>query len=272
MDCTIHIDQIIKNKLGKRAKWVPGFVVAWLKHIIHQDWVNGFLSRAENLKGSAWLWDCLDYMEVKIVVKGAENLPAKDDGRLYTFVSNHPLGGIDGVAIGAVIGRQYNDNFKYLVNDLLMNMPGLAPLCVGINKTGKNGRNFPAVVKATFAEKQHIVMFPAGLCSRKQKGVIRDLAWKKTFITKSSETERDIIPIHFEGRNSNFFYNLANICKVLHIKFNIAMLFLADEMYKNRGGTYTITIGKPMPISMFDKTKSAADWAQHVYDASYALA
>ncbi len=267
----IDIDSIVKGKLGRKSRWVPGFVLSYLKHIIHQEWVNKFALRADGLKGSAWISDCLDYMGIKLVVNGLENLPAKDDGKLYTFVSNHPLGGIDGLSIGKVIGEHYDDKFKYLVNDLLMNMEGLAPLCVGINKTGSNGRSFPQVVKATFAEKQHIVMFPAGLCSRKQKGVIKDLTWKKTFITKSIETGRDIVPIHFEGRNSNFFYNLANVCKFLHIKFNIAMLYLADEMYKNQGGTYTISIGKPIPIETFDKSKSHAQWAQYVYDKVYEL-
>lgn len=271
MEVTIDIDKVLASKMGKKARYVPGFLVKYLKHIIHQDWVNVFLVRAKDLKGSAWLWDCLDYQDIKLNVIGLENLPAKDDGKLYTFVSNHPLGGIDGVSVGAVIGRQYDDQFKYLVNDLLMMLPGLAPLCVGINTTGKNGRNFPALVEATFKANQHIVMFPAGICSRKQNGVIKDLPWKKTFITKSIETGRDIVPIHFEGRNSNFFYRLANWSKRLGIKFNIAMLFLVDEMYKNNHNTYTITIGKPIPVSTFDKSKRMDEWAQWVKEEVYKL-
>lgn len=272
MEQTIDIEKILKGKMGKNARFVPGFIVSYLKHIVHQDWVNEFLIEAKDEQGSPWLWHCLNFMDDKIVVKGAENLPSPDDGKLYTFVSNHPLGGIDGVSVGAVIGQKYNDNFRYLVNDLLMNLPGLAPLCVGINKTGKNGRSFPAIVEATFKANHHVVMFPAGLCSRKIDGRIQDIPWKKTFISKSIETGRDIVPIHFEGRNSEFFYNLATICKKLGIKFNIAMLYLADEMYKNRGGTYTITIGKPIPVSTFDKSKSHNDWAQWVREEVYKMA
>ncbi|MCD8281761.1 MAG: glycerol acyltransferase [Prevotella sp.] len=267
----IDIDKILRDKAGERAKRIPRFVVAWLKHIVHQDWANAFLVRAGDKTGTAWLVDCLDYLGVKLVVKGEENLPDSTDGRLYTFVSNHPMGGIDGVAIGSVIGKHYGDNFKYLVNDLLMNLPGLAPLCVAINKTGRNGRDFPKVVERTFASRQHILMFPAGLCSRRTKGVIHDLPWKKTFITKSVETGRDIVPIYFEGRNSNFFYRLANISKLLGIKFNIAMLFLADELYKNCNNTYTITIGKPIPVGTFDCSRSPAAWAAWVCGRCYAL-
>lgn len=272
MEAKIDIDKILKDKMGPKARYVPVFLVSYLKHIVHQEWVNKFLLSAKDLHGSAWLKACLEYQGVKLKVVGLENLPPKDDGKLYTFVSNHPLGGIDGVAVGAVIGEQYDDKFKYLVNDLLMNLPGLAPLCVGINKTGKSGRNFPQVVEVTFKESQHIIMFPAGLCSRKIKGKIQDIPWKKTFIAKSIETHRDIVPIHFDGRNSNFFYNLANISKRLGIKFNIAMLYLADEMYKNNNKTFTITIGKPIPVETFDNSKKASEWAQWVYERVYSLA
>lgn len=200
-----------------------------------------------------------------------ENLPDANDGKRYTFVSNHPLGGIDGIAIGSIIGEKYNDNFKYLVNDLLMNLPGLAPLCIPINKTGKQGRDFPRMVEAGFTSDAHMVLFPAGLCSRKINGEIHDLPWTKTFITKSVQTQRDIVPIHFEGRNSDRFYRIANICKMLHLKVNIAMLYLVDEMFKNEGKTFKITIGKPISWQTFDKSKSAREWAAYMEDVVYSL-
>ncbi len=271
MALTIDIEKILKDKMGRKSRYVPKIITAWLKHIIHQEWINKFLLSNSHLYGSEWLEAVLRYLDIKIEVKGIENLPSKDDGKLYTFVANHPLGGIDGVAIGAMIGRHYDDNFKYLVNDLLLNLPGLAPLCVGINKTGNNSRNFPQLVEDTFKEQQHVLMFPAGLCSRKINGVIKDVPWKKTFVTKSIETGRDIVPIYFEGRNSNFFYNLANTCKKLGIKFNIAMLFLVDEMYKNQHRTYTITIGKPIAIDKLDNKEKHATLARQIQESTYKL-
>ena len=268
---TIDVEQVLKSKMGAKAKWVPRPVVKWLKHIVHEDWLNQFLWDNRDLKGTPWLEACVKYVDMHVEVKGLENLPAKDDGKLYTFVSNHPLGGIDGVTLGSIIGRQYDDRFRYLVNDLLMNLPGLAPLCIPINKTGSQSRNFPAMVEAGFASDNPIMMFPAGICSREQNGVIRDLAWKKTFVTKSVQTHRDVVPIHFGGQNSKFFYRLANICKRLGIKFNVAMLFLVDEMYKNRGKTFPVTIGKPIPWQTFDKSKTPAQWAQYVQDEVYKL-
>ena len=268
---TIDIDNILKSKMGSKAKYVPSFASAWLKHIVHQDQVNEFLHSARDLKGVPWLDATLKYLDITLKVEGEENLPPKDDGKLYTFVSNHPLGGIDGVAIGSVVGHHYDGNFRYLVNDLLMNLPGLAPLCIGINKTGKKGRDFPAMVEAGFASQNHMVMFPAGLCSRRINGEIHDIPWKKTFITKSVQNQRDVVPIHFGGQNSNFFYRLANICKRLGIKFNIAMLFLADEMFKNTHQTFTVKIGKPIPWQTFDRTKTPMEWALFVEDTVYKL-
>jgi putative hemolysin len=268
---TIDIDAILQSKMGNKARRVPRFIVNWLKHIVHQDEVNSFLWDAKDLQGTPWLQAGIDFLDNKIVVKGMENLPDDSDGKRYTFVSNHPLGGIDGIAIGSIIGKRYNDNFRYLVNDLLMNLPGLAPLCIPINKTGKQSRDFPAMVEAGFASDHHMVMFPAGLCSRKIKGEIHDLPWTKTFISKSVQTQRDVVPIHFSGQNSEKFYRIANICKALRLKFNFAMLFLADEMFKNRGKTFEVTIGKPIPWQTFDKSRKPKEWAQYVQDLVYKL-
>lgn len=267
---TIDIEEVLRNKMGKKARWVPGFAVNWLKRIAHEDQCNEFLWNARDLKGTPWLEACLEFLNTKVEVEGLENLPAKDDGRLYTFVSNHPMGGIDGVALGAVIGKQYDDHFRYLVNDLLMNLPGLAPLCIPINKTGKQSRNFPAMVESGFKSDYHMLMFPAGLCSRKKNGVIHDIPWKKTFITKSVEYQRDVIPIHFGGENSKFFYRLANFSDRF-LPFNLAMIFLVDEMYKNVGKTFEVKIGKPIPWQTFDKSRTPSEWAQYVQDQVYNL-
>ncbi len=268
---TIDIEKVLKSKMGDKARWVPRPAISWLKHIVHQDEVNAFLWDSRELVGTPWLDACVKYLDMQLEVSGMENLPDKDDGRLYTFVSNHPLGGIDGVALGSVIGRHYDSRFRYLVNDLLMNLPGLAPLCIPINKTGNQSRSFPAMVENGFKSDYHMLMFPAGLCSRKQDGQIKDLPWKKTFVSKSVEYHRDVVPIHFSGQNSSFFYRLSGFCDKHIKKVNVAMLFLVDEMYKNVHKTFYVTIGKPIPWQTFDKSKSPAQWAQYVKDTVYRL-
>lgn len=268
---TIDIDSILQSKMGAKAKWVPRPLVSWLKRIIHQDQVNAYLWDSRDKVGTEWLEECVRYLQMSLKLEGMENLPDKNDGRLYTIVSNHPLGGADGVALGAIIGRHFDSRFRYLVNDLLMNLPGLAPLCIPINKTGKQSRSFPAMVKAGFESENHMLMYPAGICSRRQKdGSIRDIPWTKTFIVKSVEYQRDVVPIHFSGQNSNFFYKLANFSD-RYLPFNLAMLFLVDEMYKNVGKTFEIKIGKPIPWQTFDKSKTPQQWAQYVQDIVYSL-
>lgn len=267
---TIDIDQILKDKLGTKYPFVPGFLVNWLKRVAHQDQVNAFLWESRDKTGVDWLEECVRYLDMTLKIEGKENLPSPDDKRLYTFVSNHPLGGEDGVALGAVIGRHYDGRFRYLVNDLLMNLPGLAPLCIPINKTGKQGRDFPAMVEAGFKSDHHMLLFPAGLCSRKHHGVIEDIRWTKTFVSKSVEYQRDVVPIHFSGQNSNFFYRLANFSD-RYLPFNLAMLFLVDEMYKNVHKTFEIRIGKPIPWQTFDKSKTPMEWAQFVKRQVYLL-
>lgn len=267
---TIDIDSILKSKMGEKSRFVPRFLVSWLKRIIHQDQVNGFLWENRELTGTEWLEACVRYLDMTLEVRGEENLPSPTDGKLYTFVSNHPLGGVDGVALGALIGRRYDGRFRYLVNDLLMNLPGLAPVCIPINKTGHQSRQFPAMVEAGFQSDHHLIIFPAGLCSRRSHGVIHDLPWKKTFITKSVEYQRDIVPIHFGGQNSDFFYRLASFSDRF-LPFNLAMIFLVDEMYKNVHKSFTITIGKPIPWQTFDKSKTPMEWAKEIENQVYKL-
>lgn len=268
----IDIDKVLDDKIGAKAKFVPRFVRSWLKHIVHQEEINGFLENVGNAQGMPWIDAVMDFLDDKLEIEGIENLPDDANGqRRFTFVSNHPLGGPDGIAIGQILGHHYDGRIRYLVNDLLMNLHGLAPLCVPVNVTGKQSRDLPRQIEATFNSHHHVIMFPAKLCSRRQNGIIHDLPWNKTFITKSIETQRDVIPIHFEGRNSDRFYRWANIGKALGLKFNIAMLFLADETFRNRHKTFKVTIGHPIPWQTFDKSKRPSEWALWVEDKVYSL-
>ena len=268
---TIDIDKILRDKMGAKAKFVPSFAVNWLKRILHEDEVNQFLWDSRGLSGTEWLTECVRYLDMTLQIEGLENLPDKDDGKLYTFVSNLPLGGQDGVALGSIIGKHYDGRFRYLVNDLLLNLPGLKPVSIGINKTGKQSRDFPRMVEAGFKSDNHILMFPAGLNSRKINGKIHDLEWKKTFIAKSVEYQRDVVPIFFGGRNSDRFYRIARFSDKYVKKVNIAMLFLVDEMYRNVGKTFRVVIGKPIPWQTFDKSRTSMGWAKYVEDMVYEL-
>lgn len=231
--------------------------------------MNRFLWESREKVGTEWLTECVKYLKMNVTIEGEENLPDKNDGKLYTFVSNHPLGGEDGVCLGSIIGRHYDGKFRYLVNDLLLSLPGLRPVSIGINKTGKQSRDFPRMVEAGFRSDNHMLMFPAGLNSRMIDGKIHDLPWKKTFITKSVEYQRDVVPIYFSGRNSKRFYRIAKWQKKLGLKINLAMLFLVDEMYENVGKNFRVVVGKPIPWQTFDKSRTPMEWAKFVEDKVY---
>ena len=269
---TIDIDSILKSKMGPKAKWVPRLFVSWLKRIAHQDQVNKFLWESRDKVGTPWLEECVRYLDMTLVVKGKENLPAPDDGRLYTFVSNHPLGGIDGVALGGIVGEAFDGKIRYLVNDLLMNLKGLAPLCVGVNVMGKDqDRSLASKIDEAFLSDDQMIMFPGKLCSRRIDGRIQDLPWGKAFIRKSVMTGRQVVPVHFIAQNSKRFYRVANWCKRLGIKFNLAMLLLPDEMYKARHGTFKVVFGDPIAPETFDSSRTPYEWAQWVRSKVYEL-
>lgn len=269
---TIDIEGILTSKVGDKMKYIPKFLVNWLIRTTHQEELNEFIWRSRDHEGAEWLEDCVKFLDMNLKVEGFENLPEKDDQKRYTFVSNHPLGGGDGVALGAILGRKYGNDIRLIVNDILMHLPGLAPLCIPVNTTtSKRERAMTEMVEKGFASDYNLLLFPAGLCSRKIDGKIQDLEWKKTFITKSIESQRDIVPIHFEGHNSNKFYRIANICKMLKLKVNVAMLYLPDEMIKNRSNTFTVRIGKPIPWQTFDKSRKPKEWAQWVREQVYEL-
>ena len=261
----LDLDAIIASKF--KGKKLPGFVVRFFKRFVRQDWMNSILSRG--YKGAAFCDDTLEQMDVKIEVEGLENVPK--DGSRYTFASKHPLGGADGIALCGVISREFGQ-VKMPVNDFLLFIKPLAPLCVPINKVGGQVRNLPQLLDEAFQSQDQILMFPAGVCSRKIDGKVQDLPWTKTFIKKSVETGRPVVPVHFVGQNSPRFYRADWFFrKFLKIKFNIPMLFLPDELYRAQHKTFKIIFGKPVPPSAFDGSRTAVQWADWMREQAYKL-
>ncbi len=260
-----NVRKVFHEKNEKLAKIIPGFVYRYLERVIHQDELNEFLYKNRNYYGLDFIARIMEFFEVDPVVKREERIP--ETGR-YTIAANHPLGGLDGIALMHEVGKVRKD-IIFPVNDILMNIPTMQELFIPINKHGSNAENI-RIFNETFASDMLLLYFPAGLVSRKQKGKIKDLDWMKTFLTKSKRYKRDIIPVYIGGRNTNFFYNLANLRKKLKIKANIEMLYLVDEMVKLRDKNFDIIFGKPIPYTTFDRRFDDRKWAmmlkEHVYD------
>lgn len=210
----------------------------------------------------------IGYFDLSFDLIGKDNIP--DSGR-YIFASNHPLGGLDGICLSALIGEQFKGNIRYLVNDLLLYIDNLKSIFVPVNKHGAQGKRNAMLIEEAYASDHQIITFPAGLCSRKINGQILDLEWKKSFIQKAVEYKRDIIPVYFDGKNSNFFYRLANIRKALGVKMNYEMIYLPDEMFRCKHKTFRIYFGKPIPWQTFDNSKKPAEWAEWIKRIVYNL-
>lgn len=247
---------------------IPRFIVNYLIRTIHQDELNDILTRYHDKDGVDFMKELIGYFDLTLELVNEENIPA--EGR-YIFASNHPLGGLDGICLSAVIGQHYNGKIRYLVNDLLLYLSNLRSIFVPINKHGAQGKNNARLIDEAYASDNQIVTFPAGLCSRKIDGKIQDPEWKKSFIQKAVEHKRDVVPVYFEGRNSNFFYRLANLRKALGIKMNYEMLYLPDEMFRCKHKTFRIHFGEPIPWQTFDTSKKPGEWAEWVRTLVYNL-
>ena len=325
----IDVEAVFASKNPSLSRLIPGFVWRYLKKIIHQDEVNGYIWRNRDKTGLPFVEAILKEFGVTVEMVdrrkktsgteniGTDNLIIPPTGR-FIIAANHPLGGLDCMALMHQLGK-FRQDLVFPVNDLLMNVPGLRPLFIPINKHGKNTEN-AKLIDETFASEKMVLYFPAGLVSRKHRlkrlirenpgswvigsesgipssidmeknnltgtdptffvpasalckkgSVIRDLEWKSTFIKKARKYQRNLIPVFIEGRNSEWFYNLANWRKALRIGANVEMLYLVDEMVKQLGKTITIMVGDPIPWTVFDRTKTDAQWASRVKEKVYEL-
>jgi len=268
----IDVHEILHTKAPQTAKKMPSFLIKTMSKLVHQEEINQILKDNEDATGVDFMNRMVDFFNFKIGAIGENNLP--DFDKKCIFASNHPLGGADGICLTSFLGNRYNQHIKFIVNDLLYFIQPLKSIFVPINKHGDQGRTAVKMLNEAFASENQIVTFPAGLCSRKIKGRIYDLEWKKMLVVKAVEYQRDIIPVYFEAKNSNFFYSIANFRQRLKIKFNIEMLFLPHELFKMKRAKnliFTIHFGKPIPWQTFDSSKSAQQWTNWIKQSVYDL-
>ncbi len=267
----VDVEKAIRDKNPKVAKRLPKFVYRYLRRVIHEKRINEIFYKHRDKPGLPFLDVSLnDELGVLINARGLDNIP--ESGRCIV-AANHPLGGIDGMALMHVLGQKFDD-IKFPVNDILMGVPQLKSLFVPINKMrNRNKKENINRVNEMFASDAIIPYFPAGLVSRKKwfSKEIKDLEWKKSVLIGAQEHNRLIVPTHIDGRNSNFFYRLANYRKLFGIKANIEMLYLVDEMMKQKNKHINITFGKPLPPETFDRRiHDLKKWVdilkEHVYE------
>ena len=264
----IDLDAIIGSKNPKLLKYIPRFILNYLKRVLHQDELNDLFYGLRDYRGLEFVEQISKRFNLNLVTEGIDNIKGEDK---YIFASNHPLGGMESVGLMHIIGK-IHPNLRFLVNDVLLQIKNYEPLFVPINKFGSQAKESVLRIEEAYKSENQILIFPAGLVSRRINGKIQDLKWQKNFVRKSIQHKRDVIPTFIEAKNSNFFYNLSSIRRFFGIKANIEMFYLADEAYKQTNATIKYYFGKPIPYTTFDKRFTVDEWAtkirEHVYKLS----
>lgn len=264
----IDVEQVLAQKAPKLAKRLPRFLLNYLKKIVHQQELNEILTDFGPLPPIEFIKKALEYMGVSYYAEGMENIVP---GKRYLFVSNHPFGGMDGLMIAELIASTMGSVMS-ISNDILMAVEPLRPIFLPVNKHGHQSREGARLFDECFASDVPIQTFPAGLCSRKINGVVTDLEWKTNFTKKAIQYKRDIIPIHVEGCLSKRFYRIHRFRQIFGIKANLEMLFLVDEMFRQKGKTFKITFGKPIPYQEMQAKGSPREMTEFIRSKVYEMA
>ncbi|MCC6370832.1 MAG: 1-acyl-sn-glycerol-3-phosphate acyltransferase, partial [Bacteroidia bacterium] len=261
----IDVEKILKEKAYKLYRWLPRFAINWLKRKLHEDDINNAMSVLKDKRGLDFNTKALDMIKARVESVHPENIPATGN---VTVAGNHPLGGLDGMALIKAVGEVRPD-VHFFVNDILKSIHNYGDVFVAVNKLGAASAGSLRTMEEIFRQGGAVLIFPAGLVSRKQNGIVRDLSWKKSFVTQAIDHKRQVLPVFIEGENSKFFYNFAHWRKRLGIKANIEMLFLPDEMFRADKKNIRIHFGKPFSYKVFNESRSHKAWADLMYQYIY---
>ena len=267
----IDVDGIIRKRLPRHYRYIPRFLIRWVENIICQKRMNEMLVGLRGLYDADFCRGLLDQLRIKYEIKNAENLPSVENKR-FLLVSNHPLGALDGVVMIDYLTSLYGGKVKFVVNDLLLAISPLKGVFVPINKHGRQSRKASCDVDEAFASNDPVIVFPAGMCSRRQSdGSICDLEWKKMFVNKAVEHQRDVIPVYFNAQNSSFFYKFAKFRTRLGLKFNVEMILLPREMLNKEDARFEMIVGKPIEYQALKNGKYAKEQAAEIKELVYKL-
>ncbi len=256
----IDLDEILGPKLSRR---LPGFVKSFFKARLHLKELNDCIMKAEHPRGIGFFDEALDYLDISYTIRGEEYL---DSARRSMFAGNHPLGGPEALIIGSVLRRFYGDRFRVPVNSILGHFHPLNEFFVPISIYGKQNRSAAANLGKMFSSPYQVLIYPAGKCAQRMKGRIVEQPWKKSFVTQARRYQRDVIPMHISGHNSELYFFWSRVSRILRLKFNIGMLMLVDELFKQQHHHFVITFGEPIPWQTFDDSKTDQQWADWVKD------
>jgi len=262
----IDIRKILGNKNPKLLKRLPNFILNWVEKFIHQDEINYILNEGKGQVGPEFINTVFRINQVTLKSRFLDRIPEKGG---CIIAANHPLGGVDGMALMAEVAKRRSD-FLFLANDILMNITPLKDSFLPVNRVGSTDRKSLALISEAYASGKAIIIFPSGFVSRKIDGIVQDLPWQKSVIQKAKEHKLCIIPTFIDGENTKRFYRISKIRKILGVKANLEMFTLPDEMFKQKGKTSTKTFGNPIEPEKLYRNKPI-EIAAKIRELVYAL-
>ncbi|MDR0761566.1 MAG: lysophospholipid acyltransferase family protein [Campylobacteraceae bacterium] len=244
-------------------KWREKFLRWILPRLFHEKEFLEFEAKYPSLKGIDCVEEILRYFEFRCEADSAdlENIPSQGT---VIFVSNHPTGSLDGLALLKMISSVRPD-VKTISNRILSHVKALEDIFILVdNMGGWTQRQQIRELQEHLRGGGALIVFPAGEVSRFSPKGIKDRKWNSGFVRLASRVHASIVPIHIKGRNSFLFYLVSMIYKPL------STYMLVNEMFKQKGKGIRVRIGKRIPYEHWNNSKispsqTAKSLKKHVY-------
>ncbi|MBR9853175.1 MAG: lysophospholipid acyltransferase family protein [Algicola sp.] len=248
-----------------------GTFVGWLLMVATKiSTINRFYDKNKNLSGPEFLDAILEHYEIDF------EIPEEDIKRLpksgpYITISNHPLGGVDGVLLLKLLLKERPD-FKIIANFLLHRIEPLKPYIMPVNPFENHKEAKSSIIGFKNALKHlrdghPLGIFPAGEVSTYRDGrLVVDRPWEEAAIKLIRKAEVPVVPIYFHARNSHLFYRLSKIDDV----FRTAKL--PSELTSQSRRPIKVRIGQPISVSTQNEEETLEDFAELLRKKTYLLA
>ena len=248
--------------IARYPKLLRRLLLLTLQWLICERRINRFLSQHAMTRDFDFVDQVFQLVQTDCTVRHSdlENIPAR--GRVI-IVANHPLGGLDGLALLRLVSSVRRD-VRIVVNELLLNITQLNNLFLPVDAMGGETRKADiSRILDALNNDEAVIIFPSGEVSRAGPKGIRDRKWLPGFIQLAKTAYAPVLPVHIKARNSNLFYVVSRISRPL------SMLMLPREML-GFGGQMKFTIGQmiaPNAIESlpFSRKKRASLLSEHLW-------
>ena len=249
---------------------VFGTFIGWLlMKVLKISTLNKIYNRNKHLGEIEFLDAILDEFQIKFEIPEADLKRLPKDGA-YITVSNHPLGGIDGILLLKLMLEQ-RDDFKIIANFLLHRIEPMKPYIMPVNpfEDRKDAKSSIAGFKHAIMhlrEGHPLGIFPAGEVSTYKDGKLMvDKPWEEAAMKLAQKANVPIVPIYFHAKNSKLFYQLSKISDI----FRTAKL--PSELLTQKNRTIKVRVGKPISVKAQDEHKTLEEFTDFIRRKTYML-